>query len=112
MMSDIEKAKKEFVKDFSGIPGLEDELDAFVRALPVNYVRQDGKIQVCDNHDVWEDNQTCLGYFAGMCCCSLDEPCSYGNENKKWVKDGEEAEKHSQECRKAYQEENSNWKQV
>ena len=81
-----------------------------MKGLPTDYVKKDGKVQACNNYDVWEDSRTCMHYFTGMCCCPFDKDCPYGNENKIWVNDGKEAEKHSKECRRIFQRERESWK--
>ena len=64
------------------------------------YVRRDDKVQACGNISVQEQGR-CGGYYlGGMCLCPPDCNCPNGNENKLWLNNENEVEKHLEQCAK------------
>jgi hypothetical protein len=109
-MNNIQKAKQEFRKKFQDADHrTKQEMEEFLDAVPENYVRQNGLIQACNYYEAWEGWHICVNYFAGMCNCPLNQDCPFGNENKIWLEENEEAETHSRECLRVRRQEQASW---
>lgn len=109
-MNQIKQAKKSLLRNSGlAIPERTEEMVDFMNTVPSEYVRKEGKIQACDHYETWEGNRLCSFYFAGMCNCPESKDCPYGNENRIWLQDGEEAEAHSKKCKKIFKVEEASW---